>query len=321
MRPLRLDDDDGALDGGSPDLRFLLGDRGATFARRRFEPFRATLSPLFYPAFLLEPLREPVDVDERALVEHLRLRRYATNSGTAAGRSRSEAQLHALLEVIERDAIGMLFLRTIMAARPQPAVRIAAEHLPESLATVCAVAADETGLRLQLFDASSDIDVPVVLCSLAEAGDGRAYFGSGASLSFSYAVERAVLEAVQTVHIVRHLGGVLPHSPMGRSGYTSNFQRCFLDAGHFAPIRGAIDRELATIRSNADEPPQTIEAQLSRLVIQLERLGIDVFWRCLEHSPSYVVQVVAPRLERFHLVSYGIPVVPGGRGRSLLSMR
>ncbi|WP_106314383.1 YcaO-like family protein [Paraburkholderia sp. BL18I3N2] len=63
--------------------------------------------------FLTNPFFVPELESERRQLDALRLTRYGTNSGTAAGTSVEDAVLHALLEVAERDSIGVQLLRSV----------------------------------------------------------------------------------------------------------------------------------------------------------------------------------------------------------------
>jgi ribosomal protein S12 methylthiotransferase accessory factor len=100
-----------------------------------------------------------------------------TSSGCGLGNSLTEAVLHGLFEVAERDA----FLMAWYAETPLRRIRVPAgdavlPHLADRLASI--------GYDLEFFDATNDIGVPAVLSLARYRGDDpsvpRAYFAAGA---------------------------------------------------------------------------------------------------------------------------------------------
>jgi ribosomal protein S12 methylthiotransferase accessory factor len=117
-----------------------------------------------------------------------------TSNGLAAGESVGQAALHAVLELIERDAL----ILTWLGERPASRV-ILDEQLDEGLDEILTSIA-RRGARVELYLLSAGIDVPVALC-LAR-GDGLSWpgatLGSGAHLNPRIAIRKAILELGQT---------------------------------------------------------------------------------------------------------------------------
>lgn len=316
---LNLDGTDVALRGSSPDLRAVACNSIVPLTRLVFSSMTKGQPDVLLPAFLTNPDFSSVDPAEDALLRTYGLLRYSTNSGTASGLTEAEATLHALLESIERDALGIELLRTIIRRSPQPVRRVRIDTLPGALRQLCEMACAEADAIIELWNITSDLEVPTFLAALTERRGKRRYFGSGASLSSAYAVERAVLEAVQGFHVYTHLNS--PRPLFGRTEFneSSLYQMCFLEAGHFGYRGGVSDVSFADSGSPIESLPGLgAEEQVEHLISKLRIRGMHAYSRALCSEALFVVQVCIPSLERFHLVSQGIPVAPGQRGRAFL---
>jgi ribosomal protein S12 methylthiotransferase accessory factor len=320
VRNLALRGDDSVLSKCSPDFGLICGDISFPLTWCDFQPLSTGHSPIQIPAFLFYPaFKSKIDAENKAL-KSFRFLRYSTNSGTASGLGGADTTLHALLEIIERDAVSIELLRTIIRNAPWPVRRVLRITLPGDLNFICDLSTQETGLEPVLFDITTDLRIPSILCMLhSPSGEGRAYFGSGASLSPAYAAQRAILEAVQTFHCHRYLGVPLPPTSASIGTRVSRYHRCFLSAGTFAYRGGETNISFDEIKqpiANVEELRP--EEQLTYLAELLASIGYPCFERIIFNGLIQVRQVIAPGLEHFNLVSYGIPVAPGARGRGVL---
>jgi len=120
-----------------------------------------------------------------------------TSAGLAAGVTGTQRALSgALLEQIERDAVA--------AAFADPERLRPFHHIPDVIVELMTYVEDRD-LRLLVFDITSDLAVPTALC-LAIDDTGRGPFlSAGASAAFSVeaAMEKAVLESVQSRSVLR----------------------------------------------------------------------------------------------------------------------
>lgn len=318
---LDLQNDDQALRGGNPDFERIISNRPVLLGRLAFDSLHLGKLPLRFPAFLIDPGYRARNALEKIAIERLKLMRYSTNSGTASGLSAKEAILHALLEVIERDSIGMELLRTVIRRESKPVRQVTIASLPSSLGEICDTVRTEVAGALSLWDITTDIGVPTTLAALSvDQGAGGRYFGSGASLSRAYSVERAVLEALQCFHA--HHFVEMPRPESNKEDFTGQplYARCFLERGHFG-FRGGV-REVSF--SELTDPSDTLngigpQEQLSEVLEMLSRRNISAYARTIIEDDIVVVQLAAPQLERFYLVSHGIFVAPSVRGRGALS--
>lgn len=107
-------------------------------------------------------------------------------TGLACGRSRDEAVLNGLYEVVERDAIVIAWLNRL------PAPRVATAAVPEC-----------DGRTLSVHDISTDIGIPVRLALLVDDATSVVAVGAAARLDPRDAAERAVAEALMLEPVVR----------------------------------------------------------------------------------------------------------------------
>jgi YcaO-like protein with predicted kinase domain len=118
----------------------------------------------------------------------------ASTNGLASGNTRDEALAHALAETIERDAIA---LWRMDGAVCDPARALAEGSLAEPRAIEFAARCRRAGLRVALWNATSDVAVAVVVCLLQAADERVVDMGSGCHADRDVAVLRAITEAAQ----------------------------------------------------------------------------------------------------------------------------
>ncbi len=123
----------------------------------------------------------------------------ATTNGLAAGNVALEAQLHALYELIERDAVACWRARGGPFGGAGRALDLADLDAPELAPLVAQLAAAE--LELAVWDVTSDIGVAVCVALAAPRGaaaTSEPELGVGCHLDPEVALARALSEAAQT---------------------------------------------------------------------------------------------------------------------------
>ncbi len=112
-----------------------------------------------------------------------------TTSGLATGTGLEEATMHAVCELIERDAFMITWLAQVPARRVVP-------DCVDDLTSLILNEFESRGLEMRLYLLSVGLDVPVVLCLIR--GDGKnwpgATVGLGAHASHVIATRQAILE-------------------------------------------------------------------------------------------------------------------------------
>lgn len=252
------------------------------------------------------------------------LRRYSSNSGTAIGRSFTEAAVHSVCELIERDALSLFLLDTFVR-KGAPQIRLVDQTtLPADLQAVVTAAEQEIADNIHICEITSAIGVPAFICVPASSEDGGfCQYGSGASLSERYALLRAVTELCQLNHLVDKtkielenliLGGSFERYPVLMECSRLNISS-LIDQGHYTrtPFRNAG----AALPSDTDD----LTAYLSILLDLLAKQSIEVYFSTSAtlRDGLTIVSAIAPQLEKFNLVLEGSLVLPGPRGRKILT--
>jgi YcaO-like protein with predicted kinase domain len=122
-----------------------------------------------------------------------------TTNGLAAGNSREEALLHALCEVIERDAVA-LWMAANRQGRAAPPLDIRSLIGPGCLHLLALIEA--TALRFDIWDITSDIGIPSFMCAIDDQHNGEEFsigriVGAGCHPNADVALCRAITEAAQ----------------------------------------------------------------------------------------------------------------------------
>jgi ribosomal protein S12 methylthiotransferase accessory factor len=229
-----------------------------------------------------------------------------TTSGLGAGNDRAEAVLQGLTELVERDAVTLWRLGDHRRRSETAIDRAALEGTP---AGKLLAHLERAGLRVGLWDATSDVDLPVIVCLVVgrDSGDADPEFGAGCHPRAEIAALRAILEALQArltfiAGSRDDMGGEL-YEPEARARRYHEAERWLQEpvAGH-GSATGAVgsaagDLELALAAVSAAGVGAVAAVDLTRLEI-----GVPVF------------RVVAAGLEGS---SDAPDYVPGHRARRL----
>ena len=225
---------------------------------------------------------------------------WADSNGTAAGNCLEEAILQGLLELVERDAVGMWWYNR---AR-RPAVELASFASPY-LDRVQEFHV-ELGRELWAIDLSADLGIPVFAAvsrllepHLPDSGDPEGseviMFGFGAHLEARLALERAVTELHQLLPSVeRFMRGQLDPS----LGATQWLSKASVDnSPYLLPLEHAPRRGEDFPRRWADDLRDDLETCLDLLAAR----GLDM-WVLDQTRPDVelsVARVVVPGLRHF----------------------
>jgi ribosomal protein S12 methylthiotransferase accessory factor len=240
----------------------------------------------------------------------------ADSNGHAAGASLEDAALQGLLELIERDAVGIWWYNRLR----RPAVDLGTVADPYVASLVERL--DRLGRDVWAIDLTTDIGVPVVCAaSRRRAGDcEELVFGFGAHVEPNVAVMRALVELVQFLAAFERWGPDDEHRYVAFDEAAARWWRSATleSEAYLAPAD-------APARSVAELPDRTDPDVLVELRTCIERVngrGVPVY--LLDQTrPDIdlpVVKVVAPglrhmwaRLGRGRL--YDVPVAMGWQDR------
>jgi YcaO-like protein with predicted kinase domain len=237
----------------------------------------------------------------------------ATTNGLASGNTPEEALLHALMEVIERDALTLWKLgpdawASTTAVRPETVDDPACRWLLDRFAAA--------EIDVAIFDVTSDLGIPAFLALIDDATGttGAPELGSGAHPAPEVALARALSEAAQA-----------------RATFIAGAREDILDedyteaalASRRQAARGILDgllpkRAFADIHS-VERPSFALDIEATLAALQrsgiAEAVAVDV------GKPAFglsVVRVVVPGLEAA-LEGPRSAYVPGRRASALLA--
>ncbi|MFC4031673.1 YcaO-like family protein [Streptomyces polygonati] len=241
--------------------------------------------------------------------EYTSVSRYSTNSGCAIGATHTEALVHALAEVVERDAFSLLLATTFLTATPPPLRQVDPATLPADLARLHSHAEQRLARPVHLIDMTTDLGVPAYCAHVTSAG-GRPAQGQGASLSSEYAAHSALSELLQLCalraadHRIPPDYRTLRHRPRLLAAGQADFDP------HL--------RTATTIPFTGTDAPLTPQEHAERLTARLGARGYTPYARTLRRASNGVstVSVFVPGLERFFAVTQGAAVIPGPRALS-----
>ncbi len=114
----------------------------------------------------------------------------SSSTGLACGMDEQRAILSGLAEVVERDAFAAMW-----QMRYAPRALELSEESRAKLLPGAQRALRHPSLEVRLWDITTDIGMPVVLCLARSRNDGTMSLGASAQLSVEQAVNKAVIEA------------------------------------------------------------------------------------------------------------------------------
>ncbi len=125
----------------------------------------------------------------------------ADSNGNAAGASRDAAMLQGIMELIERDAVGIWWFNRIQ--RPALPLGLLADERVEGFVTEL----ESAGREAWLLDITTDLGIPVyaAVSRSRNGGPEQLVFGFGAHVNSRTAALRALSELGQTIAVSREL--------------------------------------------------------------------------------------------------------------------
>jgi ribosomal protein S12 methylthiotransferase accessory factor len=226
-----------------------------------------------------------------------------SSDGLASGNTEEEAILHGLLELVERDAVALA------GSRPPEALAVR-RRAPQAFADpdLAALAAriEAAGLRLGLFDVTSDIGIPVFTALLAPTAGkdavttaGAATAGHAAHPDPARAAVAATLEACQA----RLAAAAGARDDIGLRWYAA------------ADLGAAVEAVLAARadRARVDRTPACGRAAADRISDALMRLAA----RGIREVVAVPLPGPVDGIHAVRMIVPGLEIGPGAPGRTV----
>jgi YcaO-like protein with predicted kinase domain len=237
----------------------------------------------------------------------------ATTNGLASGNTRDEAVLHALMEVIERDALTLWKLGPD-AWQGTTAIQLESVTDPTSRWLLDRFAAAD--IDVVAFDITSDLGIPafLVLIDDATGSTGAPELGSGAHPAPEVALARALSEAAQArCTFIAGAREDIPDEDYGAAALEARRRAARAILDRVTPGRNFADCRSVEAPSFAGDIEATLQA--------LRRSGLGQAIAIDVGKPAFglsVVRVVVPGLEAA-LEGPRSDYVPGRRATALLA--
>ena len=270
-----------------------------------------------YPVFMLDP-RYAKRQSKQDKMDYASYAYRADDSGVASGTNMTEASIHALNELVERDAHSLFLIEAFIKNKNQRIRLIDKKTLPLAQQTIVKTIERQYQDDLMLFDISSDIGIPVIYVSMTKQALLIQPSGCGASLRAEYALERALLEALQPVHIHNEkLTDNQQQIIKALSDLPVLLKAAMADVTTLHGIYEKIDFRTVPDHDAALSLPDQLQIILNKIetirakIFKIPIINLDCGFTC--------VKFLIPDFEQFHLVQTGKRLLPGNRGMRLLN--
>lgn len=249
----------------------------------------------------------------------------ATNSGTAIGCTADEALLHALNEQLERYSWGAALHEALLRRQGAVVRLLRKETLPGELREILAELEALHGEDVLLVDATQAGGIPAYVAIASRQETAIQPHGQGASVSRWHAIERALLELLQSLHFQRdpafypsqrHHGEVLE-----RFRRWPALQRAVRHDLAGALCRGETAAHPVAFAAPGEAQAVPVSDQVRRSAAAAVRLGGEVLQATLYHSAETGVTCVRtylPGLDNTWMLLNGSPVHPNQRAQERL---
>ena len=210
---------------------------------------------------------------------------FLLGTGTAAGASLEAATLHATLELIERDALGLWW------KGGQRGLAVDGERAEFEL-TIGALRRGRADRETWLLDITTDLAVPCVVAVSCAADGGEFAFGAAARLTLADAARTALLELCQlelALHVVQRKARERGAEALNTADRQHLARAATINAKACPLLQPLVQR-----RGAARGP-----ADLAEIVTRASELGVEIHRIDITREPPGVaaVRLVAPALQ------------------------
>lgn len=273
---------------------------------------------LYYPLFLSNPnySLNPATGDN---IDYTYIDCYSTNSGTATGLSIPEALIHSICELIERDALSLMLINLFIKSNPNKVTFIDKKSIPKIQQYIVSQIESVCNDEVIILEATSDFAIPTFIVSLKNSHFTLNPIGSGCSLSKCYALERALLETLQSFHLYDSDVENEDLRILKEYEKLPNYEACAIfDLNRIISENILQEKNFNTCIDH--EKPSNLEEHLNVISKLINKNGHEIFYSGLQNEDSEIkcVHAVIPGLEKFNLVRTGNPILPSARGYKII---
>jgi ribosomal protein S12 methylthiotransferase accessory factor len=244
------------------------------------------------------------------------------DTGSAIGCSFFEASIHGINEWIERDAYALFLVKSILKKSINPINVIDKHSLPPRLNELVKNIEVDYQDDLIIVDITSDINVPSFLVSFTKQNSLMQAKGLGTSLSKSYAIERAIFEALQS-RCLRNTNTEILEEKISADFESAPLllraAKCdllpLIEEGAYRVVHYENIIDYSDISD--------LSSQLDCLNRLLHTRGLKAFYHQYYSNENGITSlgVLIPGLEEFFLVKCGRFIMPNARAANIIRNR
>ncbi|MFN7094317.1 MAG: YcaO-like family protein, partial [Burkholderiales bacterium] len=226
-----------------------------------------------------------------------------TNNGTAIGCSLSDALIHAISEVVERDSISKLLINSLLKEN-QPITEIDLRTLPQHQNhLVKHIQKECPDSVIKVFKSENVLDMPVYAAVLYHQNFMLPIKGFGASLNNDYALERALLEVLEQYHAYHY--GPKEEAELALKALAKHPQllKCLV----WDIDRISKKTILKPYSAQELDLPTDSKAYLNILINKCYQKGFKIYLskRFMKNN-IYTIQVIIPQADEFFAILTGV---------------
>jgi YcaO-like protein with predicted kinase domain len=220
----------------------------------------------------------------------------SSSNGLASGNTRTEAVVHGLCEVIERDQSCLWQIEQSLAGDPK-ARMVKLDTIEDPICRQQVEICRRANLDVWVWYCTYDIDVPVFACTIADRGNATFYpqraSGYGCHPVATVALSRAITEAIQSR--LTHISGVRDDVTWER--YRNDISTT--DRSNMVAFEAMAKMQpaLSFQEIPAARPPASMDAMLEEMLVKLEAVGLT----------QAIVVDLPSRIEDFAFVFVCVP--------------
>ena len=231
--------------------------------------------------------------------------KYASSNGGAVGIGITEALVHAINELIERDAHSMFLIECFHRNNLDNYFLIEHTTIGYTLYSLLKFIEDKFSEDVIIIDVTSELSIPTFLCHTTNRShpDSNHFTGVGTALSRYYALERALLELLQALNSSHSLDGLkdrtdndLNFEELCRNSLIPFYRNAYSYSPKiFAKNKQKSFEDVVSYSLSLNEQMDFFNELLIKFNIKLYYKSINIF------KDIYKVKCVAPDLEEICL--------------------
>jgi ribosomal protein S12 methylthiotransferase accessory factor len=198
----------------------------------------------------------------------------SSSNGLASGNTRTEAIVHGLCEVIERDQSCLWQIEQSLAGDPRKRM-VKLDTIDDPICRQQIEICRRANLDVWVWYCTYDIDVPVFACTIADRGNATFYpqraSGYGCHPVATVSLSRAITEAIQSR--LTHISGVRDDVTWER--YRNDISTT--DRSNLIAFEAMAKMQpgLAFQEIPVARPPATMEAMLDEMLVKLQVVDLN----------------------------------------------